>query len=141
MTKFAVVVDGKVRHTIKVNEGSPVGEKWGAALRSNVKLTKSSGYAFEPGDVFTDGVFYRPDSSGTLQKLEPSPVIEEDIVFYLGVIDNEVIGGYRLHKSKFSEDRLKEIDDVFNSNYAIIEAPSEVDYGWTWDGESFSPAV
>ena len=141
MINFAIVVDNKVMDNMMFNESHPVGEKWVAAMRSNVKLIKSDHYQFEVGDKFINEEFYRLDEFGEFKKIDRLDIPENDIINYAAIIDDEVIGGRRISKQVFGIEKINRIEQAFNSDYEIIEAPNDVVFGWTYNENTFSPPL
>jgi len=138
MVNFALIVNNVVKHVFSYDESRAVGEKWIAAMRSDVKIIKVSGYSFENGDTIINGVFYRKNSSGNLEALQQNNNIDENVVRYAGIIDDEVIGGIIITKSLLGQDNFDRFDQAINSSYLISECPLDVNVGWTYDGINFN---
>jgi hypothetical protein len=138
MIKFALVVDQKVMHIFSYNEETPIGEKWIAAMRSNVLLKRIDGYLFNSGDILENNIIYRKNNSGSLEELPFIENMDQNRVGYAGIIDNEIIGGIIINKTIFGEERFLQFDNFINSNHTIVEATSDVEVGWVYNGINFA---
>lgn len=138
MIKFALVVDQKVVHVFYYDEAKPVGEKWIAAMRSDVLLKRIDGYLFNSGDIVENNIIYRKNNGGQLEQLPFVSNTDPDRVGYAGIIDNEIIGGIIISKSIFGEDRFLKFDNAINSDYAIVETSQDIQPGWVYNGTNFS---
>jgi hypothetical protein len=138
MINFAIVVEKEVLYNMPFDGTSNMGEKWIAILRSNPKIVKISGYAFAPGDVLIDGELYRKNSSNELDKLNKDESVDQNIVYFAAIFDDEIAGAMSLRKDIIDKSIIDRVEKAFSLDYKIVEAPMGVGFGWIYDGTVFS---
>lgn len=143
MPYFAYVRNGTVKYVQLVTSSTPAQEKWIALNRSEVLLKDSTGYDVMPGDLFTDGKFYKKDiETGETTLLEDNAWVHPKAVRFAGIMDGEIVGQWGLGKELFEDQEAIDqfVDDIINSE--IIELSQEqqflVSKGWLYDGTNFT---
>lgn len=143
MPYFAYVRNGTVKYVQLVTSSTQAQEKWLALNRSGVLLKESTGYDVMPGDMFTDGKFYKKDiETGDLTLLEENAWVHPKAVRFAGIMDGEIVGQWGLGKELFTDDAemTQFADDIVNSEIIEIEKDQQfsVEKGWLYDGVNFT---
>ena len=143
MPYFAYVRNGTVKYVQLVTSSTPAQEKWIALNRSGVLLKESTGYDVMPGDLFTDGKFYKKDiETGETTLLEDNAWVHPKAVRFAGIMDGEIVGQWGLGKELFADEAEMNqfAEDIVNSE--IVEVAKEqqflVEKGWLYDGVNFT---
>ncbi len=143
MPYFAYVRDGVVKYVQLVTSSTPAQVKWIALNQSGVLLKDSTGYDVMPGDLFTDGKFYKKDiETGETTLLEEGAWVHPKAIRFAGIMEGEIVGQWGLGKELFDdEEEINQfIDDIINSQIIEIDQSQQfsVVNGWLYDGVNFS---
>jgi hypothetical protein len=144
MPYFGYVRDGVVKYVQLVTGSTPAHSKWLALNRSGVILKDSSNHDVMPGDLFTDGKFYKKDAETNETTLvEDGTGVLPEVVRVAGIVDGEVVGQWGMGVEAAFEDLSEAnqfIDDIVNSQIVEIEQEQQflVEKGWLYDGANFT---
>jgi hypothetical protein len=143
MPYFGYVRDGIVKYVQLVTSSTPAQSKWIALNRSGVILKDSSNYDVMPGDLFTDGKFYKKDAeTNNTTLLEDGAFTLPNAIRVAGIVDGEIVGQWGMGTELFEniEEAHQFIDDIVNSQIVEIEQEQQflVEKGWLYDGVNFT---
>lgn len=143
MPNFAFIKDGVVRFIETVSPTGPSTEKWIALFRSDVTLIETTRYNVMPGDLFSDGKFYKKNTEdNTITLLEEGEWTHPNSIRFAAIMDGEVVGQWAKNVSLFeNEEKLNEFIDIA-LNADIVELTDEqssfINLGWLYDGAIFT---
>jgi len=139
--KFAVMADNEIFYVSALDEEHATGQKWIAAIRSDIKMICTTDYEdVHLGWAYKDSQFYTPDDVDMQSPLPKTIIDIPETNRYAGVIDGEVIGFMTFVKAELPEGYFDMLHAGMQSNPVIIELTDHplADVGDIWNGTNFT---
>lgn len=139
---FAFVSEGDVFYTTSFDDSVLAFGKWIALFSSSPEIINVNDYPDVNKTYFyKDGNFYAPDDVEFTTPVNKGESLPTGFARYAVVADNDVVGILTYIKEEMDSEEFERSIAGLDSSPTVVPCDSDVDLGWTWDGESFKSPV